>query len=279
MGPDRGGHATGGVIDCFTPTRPATPCRGPVDTTSRGCHGGWRLSSVAPCLWSRPPTQQSSITPTRSIGFFVVSAGVLEQCLCRLLAWTDDPDVQDGDIRPRATKDGWGCPRRRPSPTRGRGRSRSVSVAHRSRHRHRDRAADSLAHGPVDIEPAPSISVARQYRDGSDASVFGTTDTVRDLAIRVQRLAGALENRVPQSHRRLRGPLVAGVVGLTAPGPLSEARPTSRQASCAQPPGGVHVDVELRAAWPHSGEGGDMMVRARQGQLLAGTRHGADRSD
>lgn len=77
------------------------------------------------------------------------------------------------------------------------------------------RLRHSLVHGSVGVDQPPTIAIVRRTRDGSSATLIGSREQLEEECQHVIDLGTALDRLLPETYRRVRSNLAAGVVGLT----------------------------------------------------------------
>lgn len=77
------------------------------------------------------------------------------------------------------------------------------------------RLRHGLVHGSVSVDQPPTIVINRRTRDGSSKFLLGSREQIEQECQHVIVLGAALDRLLPETYRRVRSNLAAGVVGLT----------------------------------------------------------------
>jgi hypothetical protein len=96
------------------------------------------------------------------------------------------------------------------------------------------RLRHSLVHGSVDVTQPPTIAINRRKPDGSSAILLGSREQIEQECRHVINLRTALDRLLPESYRRVRSNLAAGVVGLTREAAIAQGLDPDR-----------HIDEQL----------------------------------
>lgn len=151
-----------------------------------------------------------------AVGSYVINFGHLEHGVMRMIEWLGG-NTSPGQITTSTLQLGWSqlIQRLRADIV---GTAVEAEVTRVLEEHQVDTCArlrHSLVHGSVDISQPPTVAINRRARDGSSAIQLGSRQVIEQQCQHVIDAGVALDRLLPEEYRRVKGNLVAGVVGLT----------------------------------------------------------------